>query len=287
MIKTKIYSLREIGERIGNEDFPFSGETELGSAYFNFLRPAACAGLAIHAGSRIREDLRGAFALSKAERRYEEDPATDRFLEGFPLQIIGRDSRYEYDINRERSRAIYRTPEDAWGSKVWERPLTPEERERSLAKYDEFHRLLDLTAGYLTGRNRTGIIFDLHSYNYQREESLPWYLDKKPAVNLGTKPVNRALFGGLIDGFLDRLREIEIGGRPLPTAENDVFQGGWVSKRLSAEHYDRLLVLTVEFKKIFMDEKTGVIDEDVLEELIDKFSRAVKETIIPNYSCNS
>ena len=37
-----------------------------------------------------------------------------------PLTIIGKDSRFEYDLNRDLSDCVY---EDAWGKPVWRKTL--------------------------------------------------------------------------------------------------------------------------------------------------------------------
>jgi len=113
------YSLREIQGRLENGDFPLWGTTRLGSADFHFLQPSWYAGIAIHAGSNVRNEIRTAMKISTADRYREEDPYTERFIRDFPIRIIARDSRFEYDINRDRDQAIYKTPQMAWGLELW------------------------------------------------------------------------------------------------------------------------------------------------------------------------
>lgn len=267
------YSLEEIEQRLNAGDLPFSGGSELGSAHFTFLRPSFYCATAIHAKSRVRSGLLPKLKIGPAERLREEDPETDRFLSDFPIRIVAGDSRYEYDINREPGRAIYDT---AWGRQVWEQPPSEAERRVSLAKHAEFYQLMDIVARYLIRQNGFGVVFDIHSFNYRRE---PGQIDSKPDINIGTRPVNRARFGDWIDDFVSRLSGITINGRKLRVAENDIFSGGYLSRRLCGAYYDRLLVLAVEIKKIYMDEWTGEINEPVLKELVGAFSRTVKETI--------
>ena len=162
---------------------------------------------------------------------------------------------------------------------MWNQPLTLEEIDRSITKYDEFHELMDIVTAYLLKQNRYGVIFDLHSYNYQREEKVPWQMNEKPVINIGTGSVNRNLFGDVIDDLLFSLNGLPIAGHPISVGENVVFKGGGLSRRLSPIYYDQLLFLAVEFKKIFMDEWSGRLYEDILGQLMDAFSLGVKQVV--------
>jgi N-formylglutamate deformylase len=274
------YSFQEIQRNLKNNNFPFQGITELGSAQFKFLQPSFYAGTAIHAGNRIREDLQDVIEVSLADRYREEDPGTGEFIKDFPIQIVARDSRFEYDINRASDRAVYLTPDMAWGLNVWKRPLTQDEINISLAKHNEFHQLIDIVVEYLLQQNKYTIIFDSHSYCYQREERLPWYIDKKPVINLGTEPINQTIFRKLVKNFINQLAKISINGRLISVAENEIFKGGYLAKRLCTQHHDRLVLFAIEFKKIFMDEWSGEFYQPIFEELVDKFSRAVKDFLV-------
>lgn len=273
------YSLREIQDHLENGDLPLCGKTQLGSAEFHFWKPSWYAGIAIHAGSNVRDEILTAMKVSRADRHREEDPYTERFLRDFPIRIIARDSRFEYDINRDRDKAIYQTPEMAWGLEVWNQPLSTQDIDTSMTKYDEFHTLMDIVTAYLLKQNRYGVIFDCHSYNYQREEKVSWQIDEKPVVNIGTGPVNRVLFGNVIDDLLGSLNGRSVAGHPISAGENVVFKGGGLSRRLSPAYYDQLLILSIEFKKIFMDEWSGRLYEDILEQLADAFSLGVKQVV--------
>jgi N-formylglutamate amidohydrolase len=273
------YTLEEIKDRLHQGALPFSGSTELGSAGFVFQRPAFYAGTAVHSGSRIRDDLQDALAVSQGDRYREEDPGTEQFIKDFPLQVIARYSRFEYDVNRSEELAIPIKPEMSWGLNIWKRPLTAEEKETSLAKYHEFHRLIDILSDYLVQNHDRVYIFDLHSYCYQREKRLPWHEDAKPAINLGTNSINWDLFRDDIDDFLGRLGRITDGERPLTVAENEVFKGGYLARRLSARYHDQMAVFAIEFKKIFMDEWSGEFYPDIFNTLVEQFSAVVQEYI--------
>lgn len=272
MHKKEKFSLGDIEEHLAKGELPFTGRTELGSTRFAFLRPAAYCATAIHASGNIRKELLPCLKINRGERLREEDPGTDRFLINFPIQIKAIDSRYEYDLNREPERAIY---DIAWEVEVWKSSLSASERDISLAKHKEFHRLMNIVAQYLIRLNGFGIILDIHSFNYRRQNENE---DIKPDINIGTAAVNRSVFGKLIEDFILRLKHITINGKFLRVAENDIFSGGYLSRRISSEYYDNILVLAVEFKKIYMDEWTGKIFRPVLEEMIAKFHRVVEET---------
>jgi len=275
MAKPQRYSLEEIQVRLDAGDFPFSGTTEGGSAHFDFREPSFYAGVALHAGSRIREALREALAVSAAQRYREEDPGTEGFIAAFPLQVVALHSRFEYDLNRSRDWAIPLKPEQAWGLTVWKRALTEEEKRVSLAKYDEFHCLLDLLTDFLVKKHGQVFLFDLHAYCYQREQRLSWHLDPQPVINLGTEPINQARFRKEIDVLLQELKRISVGGRRVSVAENEIFQGGYLARRLCARHHERLAVFALEWKKIFMDEWSGQFYPAVYDELVEQFTRSV------------
>lgn len=275
----QIYTLEQIQRRLDEEDFPFSGITPLKSAGFLFRKPAFYAGTSIHAGHRVRGDMQDIMAVTSEDRHREEDPHTQRFIEKLPIQIIARDSRFEYDINRPPEMAVYQTADMAWGLKVYKRPLTTAELKTTMAKYDEFQSLMDIVSLYLISRHTFGLIFDCHSFNSRRDRTSPWYQDDKPVVNIGTQAVNQEKFRGIINRLITRMERFQIGGHDVTVGENVVFKGGHLARRLSEAHYDHLLVLAVEFKKIFMDEWTGLVDEDMFQQLISYFNMVVHDLI--------
>ena len=89
--------------------------------------PYVCA--AIHNGHELREDLTLKCRLSEKERLYEEDPFTGDFISSLPITIIGNDSRFEYDLNRDPKSCVYET---AWGKEVWTEAFS--ERDTVLSK---------------------------------------------------------------------------------------------------------------------------------------------------------
>ncbi len=275
----QVYLLKEIEELLHREAFPLQGVTRLGSARFLFRAPAGPAGIALHTGRRIREELHSILEVSDTDRFREEDPGTERLIETLPIQIIAQDSRFEYDLNRAIERTIPLTPETAWGLKVWKRPLTDAEKETSLAKYREFHRLMEIVSDFMVSRGRPAYIFDLHSYCYQKNGNQPWHQDPQPDLNLGTMSINQCRFRKAIDTLLSELRMITIEGRKIRVAENELFLGGHLARKLCARHHSQLAVFAVEFKKLYMDEWSGEFNQDNFAELTSNFYRVLDNFI--------
>jgi N-formylglutamate amidohydrolase len=275
----KTYSLEEISLRLGKNALPFSGITPLGSCEFHIRAPASYAGLVLHSGHRVRPEILEAMAVGEQDRFREEDPFMERFIAEFPVQLIARDSRFEYDLNWEMEKSIYRAGLRKWGLQVWKRALTRQERELSLAKYREFHSLLDMTTEFLLKQGSPALIFDMHSFCYQREVSQDWHADDKPDINLGTRDIRREYFTFLLDALLADLAGTEIDGHPLRVAENDLFPGGYITRKYARRYPEQVLVLALEFKKIFIDEWTGEVYRERMESLISSFRRAAKRLI--------
>ena len=73
-------------------------------------------------------------ALADDERLREEDPFTEIVIRDVPNRIVFHRSRFEIDLNRARDGAVYLTPEQAWGLKVWRQPPPSQIVEASLRR---------------------------------------------------------------------------------------------------------------------------------------------------------
>jgi len=124
---------------------------------------------AIHDGHQLREELVEHISLDDAGRLREEDPFTAEWTRVAPTRVIGIRSRFETDLNRPRDKAVYRTPEDAWGLKVWKGTLPDDIANRSLDEYDAFYTALAKLYGELAKQHGRFVVFDLHTYNHRRE----------------------------------------------------------------------------------------------------------------------
>ncbi len=230
--------------------------------------PMVCA--AVHNGHRLRPELEKTFLLSKEERFYEEDPYTDELISSFPIVLIGNDSRFEYDLNRAKALSTYF--KTAWDKQVWQKPLSPKQRAQSHAKHQSFYNVLEALITRLEKLFNNSIIFDLHSYNYQRIEQ------DTPTFNIGTAQIDVERWQTIIKHFEKQLNQIKLPNIEVRAASDEVFQGrGYVITHINA-HFDNTLVIPIEVKKVFMDETSGELYPLVLDELKAGIKQAISET---------
>ena len=225
---------------------------------------------AVHAGHAIRDELRPYMALSEADQRREEDPMTGIW------STIGDDafrcyaSRFQADLNRPRDRAVYRTPEDAWGLQVW-RELPPEAMlERSLADHDAFY---DMMATWLEGLiDECGkvLVLDIHSYNHRRDgpDGPPAPQDDNPDIDLGVTTLDPDRFGHVLEAFEETLRGSPMRDRQLDVRRNVRYpDGGHWPEWIFAQYGDDVATITLEVKKFYMDEWSGDAHLPIVEDL--------------------
>ncbi len=263
-----ILSEQNILDKIKNRDI-FTATIEGGSFTLKIDQYEPAFSAAIHNGSNLREDLINNCLLSRAERYYEEDPYTGSFIENQPITLIGHDSRYEYDLNRNTDDCVYET---AWGKDVWKQPLSTETIATSKARHAQFYRIVSAICDALLQDFGECIVYDNHSYNYKRHQR-----KDLPVFNVGTSSVKSDKWRPVIDRWVNALKTMPVEGCDISAAENDIFYG----KGQLAAHchglYDNVLVLATESKKVFMDELTGEADEIVLASLQKAYNATVAE----------
>jgi N-formylglutamate deformylase len=217
--------------------------------------PGPLIATAIHDGHALRSDLHELVSLDEASRSREEDPHTGRIARVVPTHLIAKRSRFEVDLNRPRASAVYVKPEDAWGLALWHAPPAEDVIARSLEIYDAFYGELRAAIASKIEEHGCVAILDIHSYNHCRERT-PADPAMNPEVNVGTGTVNGLVWRPLVDRFLAELRASGFDAR-----ENVKFQGGEMSKWIHRTFPANAVCLAVEFKKTFMDEWTGTVDE--------------------------
>ncbi|MGD9126514.1 MAG: N-formylglutamate amidohydrolase [Planctomycetia bacterium] len=232
---------------------------------------------AIHDGHEVRAELVPQFALSEEERRREEDPFTGSWTVVAPTRLVAVGSRFEVDFNRPRDKAVYQTPEEAWGLNVWKEPISRECVARSLAVYDAFYQEVHGLLERMTQRYPRVIVLDLHSYNHRRGGPAAEVADpyENPEVNVGTGTMDRSRWAPIVDRFIHDLRNFDFMGRHLDVRENVKFRGGFFPQWIHQNFSTSVCVLSVEFKKFFMDEWTGQPDEVQLGTI----QRALQSTV--------
>jgi hypothetical protein len=224
---------------------------------------------AIHSGHEVRPNVAEWLEISDEDRLREEDPLTGFWTGIGDSAIQVYRSRFEMDLNRSREKAIAMTPDDSWGQRVWREPPPRRIVEESLAQYDRFYREV---AGLLDdhiGRWHSILVLDLHSYNYRRSGpgSPGGSVAGNPEINVGTGTMDRDRWSTLVERFVAVLRRQEFRKRPLDVRENVKFRGGHFPEWLHTRYPDRVCVLSLEFKKFFMDEWSATANIPALEEL--------------------
>lgn len=220
---------------------------------------------AIHAGHDLSDAAAREMIVVEDTRSREEDPHTEALLPAWATRIEVTRSRFEVDLNRPRERCVYVDPEDAWGIEVWREGADASVFEGSRAAHDVFYAALrDL----LDAKAALGpfVLLDVHSYNHRRGGPHAPVEDPSanPEVNLGTGSLDPGTWGSLAKAFLDGMRS-----EGLDAEENARFTGGHLSQWVNATYGPKGCALAVEFKKTFMDEWTGAIDDEAFARLRD------------------
>jgi N-formylglutamate deformylase len=221
---------------------------------------------AVHAGHEVRPEVAAFLQVDEATRLREEDPYTDRVARCGGLRFVAHRSRFEVDLNRPESRAVYR--DAAWGHDVWREPLPSGVVERSLAIHADFYRTLAARLDQLASEGPF-VVLDLHSYNHRRggPAARPEDEHENPEVNVGTAGVDPHRWARLVERFMTDLAAEHVVGHPLDVRANVRFEGGHLVRWIHDRYPTRGCALAIELRKSFMDEWTGSLDEDHLRQL--------------------
>jgi len=230
---------------------------------------------ALHDGHFIPPHVLDEVLLKEHERFREEDPYTSFFANLPTNQVIVHTSRFMVDMNRSPDKAIYKVPEDAWGLHIWKN-IFPDQLEKELMAY-YFRFYQDMTALITDTIQSFGhfLILDIHSYNHRREspqKASP--ILENPEINLGTA-YNLPKWRPIIDRFISYLSAGKIGGKPIDVRENIKFKGGGFSQWVTKTYGEKGCVLSIEFKKTFMDEWTGRGDIPHIRKINDLLKKAI------------
>ncbi|WP_338445089.1 N-formylglutamate amidohydrolase [Pelagerythrobacter marensis] len=235
---------------------------------------------AIHAGHTIRPSLRPWLEIGEDERLREEDPLTDFFLPAGDTIVRANRSRFEFDLNRPPDKAVTTDPEDTWGLRIWNAALPDAEKDVSLALHRQFYDWIAARMETMIAAHGRVLVLDLHSYNHRRDgrHAEPSDPRANPDIDLGATTLNKAIYGGLLDRFAAALRSRPVAGRPPDVRINVRWEdGGHFPEWLHAEFGDAACVLTLEYKKIFMDEWGHTADILALQDLRAGFHAAVDQ----------
>ncbi len=267
MLKLSVSHIIEKIER--QEAFEAVAEDYSFSLKIDSYAPYICA--AVHDGHQFRKSLWENCTHTEYERWYEEDPCTREMVQDHPIVIAGRDSRFEYDLNRAPEAAVYT---DAWGKTLWKVPLPDTERELSLKKHNNFYRVVRALVGQIEKIHGTALVFDMHSYNYRRWER------EVPVWNLGTANIDEKRFGALAESWRRQLGEMNLPNGIVSTSKiNDTFQGNGYFLKYITHTFENTLVLATEISKIYCDELSGMIYPEVVRSVASYFMDAMPRQV--------
>ena len=226
---------------------------------------------AVHDGHQFRSSLWKNCKHSEYERWYEEDPCTKEMVQTFPIVISGRDSRFEYDLNREPERAVY---EDAWGKQLWKEPLSKKEKELSLQKHANFYQVVHALTEKLEQDFKNVVVFDMHSYNWKRWDR------EVPVWNLGTSNIDQERFGTLTEAWSNKLGSMQLPNGIASTSKiNDTFQGNGYFLKYITKNFNNTLVLATEISKIYCDELSGIIYPEMVRSVEEQLKKLIPEMV--------
>ncbi len=219
-------------------------------------------GVALHAGHNLRAELVPLLAISEAERFREEDPYSDYWTLVCGTQILTLRSRFEVDLNRERDKAVYLTPQDAWGLRVWSDLPDPKLVDASLMEHDRFYAMLKQLLEKKIKEYGHVVVLDFHSYNQYRGGPGSTAADSRqnPEINIGTGSMPRERWEHVVDGFIETLRSVRFLDHTLDVRENVKFRGRYLASFVHEHFPEKGCAIAIEVKKFYMDEWTGQAD---------------------------
>lgn len=218
---------------------------------------------AIHDGHAVPTHIAAAMSLSEQDRLREEDPHTGQAIGQIPTHIVAGRSRFEVDLNRAEHEAVYRTPEQSWGLRVWRQTPADAQVEASLRMHRAYYAMLGALVDDLAATHGRFVILDVHSYNHRRDgaDQAPTPQAEAPDINIGTWSMPRERWAWLLDPLMEAMRDFDFNGRRLDVRENVAFQGkGEQTRFVHERHPETGCAIAIEFKKFYMDEWTGHTD---------------------------
>ena len=225
---------------------------------------------AIHSGHRIRDSLKPWLAIEDKGRLREEDPLTDYFLSVADTSVRANISRFERDLNRPRDICITRDPSKTWDLRIWDDALPDEQVEQSRAIHDRFYAAMKQLCDDKIAEHGRILLLDIHSYNFKRNgpDGDPAPADKNPDIDVGATTLDKAVYGDLLKDFADMLRSVPVNGQAPSVGINVRWEeGGNFPEWLHSIYGDKACVMTLEYKKIFMDEWSEEADILALQHL--------------------
>lgn len=218
---------------------------------------------AIHDGAGLRAEVAERIALPVEQRLREEDPHTGQAILDVPTHVIACRSRFEVDLNRAESEAVYLAPDQCWGLQPWCTPPDPDLIENSRRMHRAFYAMLGQLTDEIAAAHGCFLVLDVHSYNHRRDGpgENPSPQEVAPDINIGTYSMPRSRWAFLLEPLIDAMRAFDFRGRRLDVRENIAFEGrGELTRFVHERHPRDGCAIAFEFKKFYMDEWTGAAD---------------------------
>ena len=233
---------------------------------FDFESPIVCT--AIHNGHDLSPEVNANMALPGADRLREEDPYTERFVDISGNTIIGRLSRFDVDLNRRKETSIYLEPKDCWGLVARKEQPSPVALQQSSSMYDDFYEETFNYFKQMEEKFGKFFVFDIHSYNHHRLGTDQPFddPDKNPEVILGTSNMTEKWFP-LVKKIQEDLKNYDYFNDHLDVRINVKYPGGNFPRWIHTNFPNSACVIALEFKKTFMDEWTGEVEDVEVQEL--------------------
>jgi hypothetical protein len=239
---------------------------------------------AIHAGHHMPSELLDICGISEADRLREEDPHTDEIARLFPNNMVLRSSRFAVDLNRAPEKAIYLQPEDCWGLPARTRPVPESLLAKLRADYYAWYDLLRYEIERLLQMHPFIVVLDLHSFNHRRggPDAPCDPQENNPDIIIGRSNLTEKHYqaAGALRELLDGAPYL---GKALDCRLDVKFSGGNMSRWLNSRYPDRLICLAIEFKKTFMDEWSGEVDQTAFASLKQLFHSSVDSWLLTRY----
>lgn len=219
---------------------------------------------AIHDGHHISSELSPFLLLTDQQRLREEDPFTATIAELPTNHFFVATSRFQLDLNRNHRDCIYLQPAQAWGLKVYNH-LPKKYIKKLYTEYVHIYELLDEHIKMTIEKFGYFIILDFHSYNAKRDgqnESMD--MVKNPQINLGTFYNDKKWIRFIAD-YISFVKNQTLCNSPIDIRENIKFKGGNLAQHIISNFGDFGCVLSIEFRKDFMDEWSNVSDAIKIE----------------------
>lgn len=215
---------------------------------------------AVHAGHRMDAAYTPYLAADDAMRRREEDPLTDFIALAAGCHVLVNQSRFEADLNRPPHLALSSDPADTWGLRFWKERPPDRLLARSRGLHNAFFRLMQRVIEQLIERHGVLLVLDIHSYNAQRSRA-GRDGDSFPDIDVGITEIDMDHWQPTVEHLVHGLRAHPMNGRALRVAYNERYpDGGHFPKWVHANFDCRVGVVTLEYKKVFMDERTARVD---------------------------